>query len=111
MPRCIVFSMDTGYCGMDGHEFEVFPDDVTNEELDRAAWEHALSNAESYGIYNRADYENCPDISEEELDSDDYVDSIDGWWEDFDPKKHDGLVTGGGSATELFESLLKKFNE
>ncbi len=111
MPRLIVFSLDTGYCGTGSHEFEVFPDDVTEAELDDEAWERALNHAESYGIYT---YEEMPeDYNEEEADwnSDAYSGNIEGYWEDFDPEKHDGLVPGGGSATDLFERLLKKFNE
>lgn len=111
MPRLIVFSLSTGYCGMDGHEFEVFPDDVTDEELDGEAWQLALSNAESYGIYPTEYMPEDYDEDEDGWDSDEYSDNIGGSWEDFDPEKHDGLVSGGGSATELFERLLKKFNE
>lgn len=111
MPRLIVFSLDAGFCGMDGHEFAVFDDDVTDEELADEAWQRALNHAGMYGIYLQSEYEDDPDITEEELDSDTYSENIDGYWEDFDPEKHDGLVCGGGSATELFERLLKKYNE
>lgn len=111
MPRLIVFSLDTGFIGMEGHEFDVFPDDITDDELNEEAWRRAVDHADMYGIYPRSEYENDPDITDEELDSDTYSEAIDGYWEDFDPEKHDGLVVGGGSATELFKRLLKEYNE
>lgn len=110
MPRLIVFCLDAGFAGTDSCEFEVFDDDVTDEELRDEAWSRALEHAAMYGVYPRSDYESDPDISDEELDSDDYSDNIDGYWEEFDPKVHDGRVSGGGTATELFEHLLKEFN-
>lgn len=111
MPRLIVFSLGTGYAGMDSHDFEVFPDDVTEDELSEEAWQRAIQHAESYGIYPRSDYADDEDISDEELDGEEYSDNIGGSWEDFDPKKHEGLVSGGGSATKLFERLLQEYNE
>lgn len=111
MPRLIVFSLYAGFCGSDSHEFAVFNDDITENELDEEAWRRAVDHADSYGVYPRSDYENDPDITDEELENDTYSDSIEGSWEDFDPKKHDGLVPGGGRATELFKRLLKEFNE
>lgn len=111
MPRCIVFSLDVGFCGTDTHEFEVFPDNITEAELDNEAWERALAHADSYGVYPESQK---PDDYEEDdagWNSDEYTDNIEGTWEDFDPEKHDGLVPGGGSATDLFKRLLKDFNE
>ena len=111
MPRCIVFSLSAGYCGTDIHEFEVFPDNVTETQLDDDAWQRALNHAEFYGVYP---YEEMPEDYDEEnagWDSDTYSGNIEGSWEDFDPEKHDGLAPGCGSATDLFERLLKEFNE
>lgn len=108
--RRIVFTYHTGYCGMDGHDFRVYPHDVTDDELHDDAWEGALSNAETYGIYPYPD-----DFSEDEDEgpecgqSDSYSYNIEGYWEDFDYEKHEGLVAGGGSATKLFEKLEKDF--
>ncbi len=109
MPRLIVFSLDAGFAGTDSHEFEVYPDDVTEDELNAEAWERALAHADSYGIYPECDREYYEDA--DEMDDDSYTDNIEGSWEDFDPEKHDGRVPGGGTATKLFESLLKEYNE
>lgn len=108
--RRIVFTYHTGYCGMDGHDFRMYPDDVTEEELWDDAWEGALSNAESYGIYPYPDdFTEDEDEDPEYGQSDSYSDNIEGYWEDFDYEKHEGLVAGGGSATKLFEKLEKDF--
>ena len=111
MPRLIVFSLDTDFCGMNSHEFAVFDDNITDEELNDEAWQRAVQHAESYGIYPLSEYAGDEDISDEELEGEEYSDNIEGSWEDFDPKKHDGLVPGGGSATKLFGRLLKEYNE
>lgn len=92
--RKIIFFAHTGYAGMDSVDNGLYPDDVTDEELNDDAWHHALDNAEAYGIYP------TPDDFEYDEDEDDYgdqySDNIEGWWEDYDPEKHDGLVCGGG---------------
>ena len=109
MPRLIVFSLYAGFAGTDYHEFEVFPEDATEDYLNEEAWMRAVEHAASYGVYpecDRGQYE-----EDDETDSDCYSDNIEGSWEDFDPKQHEGLVPGGGSATKLFERLLKEYNE
>lgn len=99
--RKIIFHLSTGFAGMDATDNGSYPDDVTTEELDNDAWQRAIQHAESYGIYPDSDLE---DISAEDYDhlvqsgdADNYTDNIDGWWEDYDPEKHDGLVAGGGN--------------
>lgn len=110
MPRLIVFSLSTGYCGMDAHDFVVFPSDVTEDQLDEEAWERAVQHADSYGIYPISDKPEDFDADDyDSLDDDSYTDNIEGYWEDFDAEKHDGLVPGGGTATKLFERLLKEY--
>lgn len=49
--RRVVFTYETGFCGMTGHDFQVYPDDVTNEELWDEARRGALEHASSYSIY------------------------------------------------------------
>lgn len=92
--RKIYFKYSTGYCGSDGAEVLEFHDDVTDEELDDAAWHGALSNAEMYGIYPESDLEDISDEEyermEEEGELDNYSHNIEGSWEDYNPEKHDG---------------------
>jgi hypothetical protein len=92
--RKIVFGYHTGYYGMDSHEVVEFPDDVTDLELDDYAWEGAVQYAESYGIHPPSDEDFDEDGFEiENEDSPCYSgENIEGWWEDYDPEKHDGLV-------------------
>ncbi len=49
--KAVEFTCSTGFCGMDETEIVEFDDDVTTEHLDEYAWDLALQNAESYGIY------------------------------------------------------------
>lgn len=102
--RKIVFTSHTGYCGMDGHDFDVYPDDVSDEELDTIAYEYALQNAESFGIYpvEWNDEDEDEDAGGARFDSDKYSENIDGWWEDYDPEKHDGLSTTSFNVSEYF---------
>ncbi len=65
--------------------------------LDEEAWTQAVQFAESYGIYPESDR---PDDWDDEVDEDDqygageYSENIEGWWEEYDPKEHDGLMIG-----------------
>lgn len=88
--RKIVIGMDAGFAGTDAWEFYEVPDGVTEEEMSEYAWQRGVQHAEMYGVYPRCEYEGDPEIDEEELDSDSYSDNIEGWWEDYDPEKHDG---------------------
>lgn len=93
--RKIIFQLEVGYAGMDATDNGLFPDDVTDEELDQEAWERAVQHAESYGYYPSSYKEDGYDEEYDE-EGDHYSDNIEGWWEDYDPEKHDGLVSGGG---------------
>jgi len=88
--RKIYFIYSTGYVGMDGHEVREYPDDVTDLELDDAAWQGALDHAESYGIYPPTD-EDFDELGFEKETEDAPIysgDGIEGWWENYDPNKH-----------------------
>lgn len=89
--RKIVIGMDAGMAGTDGWEFYEVPASLTDNQLGEFAWECAVSHAEMYGIYP-ADHYTDEEIEE---DPDAYSDNIEGWWEDYDPKKHDGHTIGG----------------
>lgn len=86
--RKIYFKYSTGYCGMDAAEVADFPDNITDKELNDYAWEGALNNAEMYGIYPSDDVD-MSDIDDDE-NGDSYSDNIDGYWQEYDPEKHDG---------------------
>lgn len=86
--RKVVFTLHTGYCGMDAHEFYEVSSETTDSELDDLGWQLAVENAERYGIYPTSH------MSEDEeewdgTDSDSYSDNIDGSWEDYIPEEHD----------------------
>ena len=94
--RKIIFHLETGYVGMESTEYGLYPDDVTDEELNEDAWHRAIQHAETYGIYPESDLENFSSEEMEDVDTDSYSYNIDGWWEDYDPAEHDDLVAGGG---------------
>ena len=69
-----------------------YPDDISDECLDRDAYQGALNNAETYGIYPLDAYEGTDDPEEDNDSSyDEYSDNIEGSWEEYDPAKHDGM--------------------
>ena len=86
----IVFFYETGFCGTNTAEVVEFSDDVTNDELDQYAWENAVQWAESHGIYPECDRELSGELDEQFDDS--YSDNIEGYWEVYDPAKHDALI-------------------
>ena len=100
--RKIVIGMDAGQCGTDAWEFYIVPDSMTDAELSDFAWQCGKTNAEMYGIYPKSEYQGDSEISDEELEGDDYSDNIEGWVEEYEPEKHDGYsMTGTPHWTEL----------
>ena len=93
--RKIVIGMSAGMCGTDAWEFYEVSKDLTDDQLGDFAWERGVNHAEMYGIYPRGEYADSEELSEEDLDSDSYSDDIEGYWEDYDPKKHDSHTMTG----------------
>lgn len=96
MTKKMVLLMDCG-TGTDTAEFYIVPTSVTQEELDDYAWEQAVQHASSYGIYPLSDQpeDDEGDYTDDDRYSDSYSDEINGSWEDYEPKKHDGKRVGG----------------
>jgi hypothetical protein len=90
--RKIVIGLDAGMVGTDSYEFWEVPDTATDDELYELCWERAKNHAEMYGIYPREEYAATEDFDEDE---ESYSDSIEGWFEDYNPSKHDGHRVGG----------------
>jgi hypothetical protein len=86
----IVFFYDVGFAGSQTAEVIEFDDNVTDEDLDQYAWESALGWAESYGVYPESDRELSGELDEEFDEC--YSHNIEGYWEVYDPAKHDALI-------------------
>lgn len=86
--RKIVIHCETSTVGTDSWDFVEVSNEYTTEEIDSIAYEYALSNAESYGIYP-------PHEDDDEEDAEDADDSISGAWYDYVPEKHDIYTIGG----------------
>lgn len=86
--RKIVVFIHTGYCGEDTVQLEEVSDDETDEELHELAWEMAVDHASSYG------HELCSDECEDDECEYEHpgMTNIEGYWEDYVPDKHDGLI-------------------
>ena len=94
--RKIVIGMDAGFAGTDAWEFYEVPVTLTERELGDFAWECAKQHAEMYGVYPLSEYESdCDSDPDESVDGDNYSDNIEGWWEDYEPEKHDGHTMTG----------------
>ena len=88
--RRIVIRTETGTTGTEGIYFFVVSPETTNNQLDDMSYKCAVENADSYGIYPRAE-----DFTDSEHEDDCYSDDIYGWYEDYCPEKHDKLVPEG----------------
>lgn len=86
----IFFSYHTGYCGEDGCDCIEYDDDITDEELDNDAWVGAMDHASRYG------HDLCDCEDEECENPHEGSHNIEGYWEVYDPKKHDMKKPGGG---------------
>ena len=104
--RYIVLRADTDTVGTDAAEFVLYSIDTPNTRLDAEAWDYGLSNAEMYGIYpiDAAPEDYDEDSEEAGWRSDTYSEGIEGWWEEYDHKKHAGLVVGSASAEQIFSA-------
>jgi len=90
----IVFRAHPGFVGADHAEGYVLVHDYPESVIDDAAWQFGLEWAESYGVYPREEY--ITDLEEDEDEyGDQYSDGIEGWWEVYDAKKHDGRLIYG----------------
>ena len=90
----MVLRLTTGTCGTDATEFYLVPDSVTEVELSDYAWERALENADSFGIY--------PPSDEYEDEDAEYDEDIGGSWAEYEPSAHAGLRTNGHQDWEEF---------
>ena len=78
--RKIIFQAHADTVGTDTAEIFLYPDDVTDKQLDDDAQQFGQNHWESY------------DSSETEEESDEYYGACDAWWEVYDPEKHAGLA-------------------
>ena len=84
MRKIIFFQDNSKSVGCDGCVLEEWPDDATNAQLSEYAFELAVEHVGSwFGVVEGMTDE------EDEIDLED----IDGWWEPYDPEKHDMLLT------------------
>lgn len=97
--RKIVIGMDAGMAGTDSWSFWLVPESITDDELSDFAWQCAKEHAEMYGIYPRHEYEDTEDFDEED---ESYSEGIEGWWEDYDPDKHDGRRIGSDRSWQTY---------
>ena len=101
--RLIVVRMFAGFAGTDGADFYSVDPGMSQQDLEDFAWQCGKDHAEMYGVYPREEYLDCDEVSDEDLDSESYSDNIEGWFEDYDPEKHDGLVVGCGGEPKFME--------
>ena len=87
--RKIVFRQDNSKSiGCDGAVLEEWPNDATDEELTHA---HELACAWVSSWFDII--EGYDELSEYD-DENDFIElqEIEGWWEEYNPKKHDGIL-------------------
>lgn len=96
----MVLHLYGGVTGTDSADFYLVPVGTSQEDLDNFAWQKAVDWAESFGIYPESD--KPEDYDDEEDHGDEYSDNIEGWFEDYDADKHDGLRVGGDDSWTYF---------
>lgn len=67
---------------------------LAEDFLAQVAWDEAVQFAESYGIYPESDRLEEFDEEQESYGRDEYSDAIEGWFEEYNPDEHDGLIIG-----------------
>jgi hypothetical protein len=98
MDKVWFVTMHTGYCGSDGHDILVMPEDATDEEVQDAAREMALENIAMYGYYPLSEgSDDWEDEDEMDTDGDNVSNNSEGYAVPYDPELHDMYRSGGGS--------------
>lgn len=94
--RKLIAHLETGFAGSKAHVAVTFDDDTSENEINEIVYGMALDHAESYGYYP---YPDDDEDFDEDLDEEyeGYTQGIEGYYEEYDPKKHDMLRAGGGS--------------
>lgn len=76
-------------------DYLAWKNQALDNNMDDEAWIAAVQFAESYGIYPECDRPEDSDPDEDDqYGSGEYSENIEGWWEEYDPEKHDGLMIG-----------------
>lgn len=96
MERRVVFFASCGICTDIAEGYVIDADEWSESMLSDAAWQFAVSHAESYGIY----------ISEDDTEEDDSsIDDIEGYWVNYCPETHDGALMRGSSGKICWNRL------
>lgn len=91
--------------GTDTAEGWIVPSSLTEDTLSDFAWERAVEYAESFGIYaagNEDDYETLEEYEEDLWGQE----AINGHWEIYNPKKHDGKLLYGNNSVINWETYV-----
>ena len=116
--KFIKFSCDVGYSGCDGVEYYIYPNSISNKELDDLSEEFAYAHA---GIY---DYLATDEICEEDYDTeaeyeeeieaqiDAYYEHLDYTYEELSPKEWLDMTDWSNEQIidRIFEILQEEYN-
>jgi hypothetical protein len=97
LTKKMVMLLDCGV-GMNSADFFNVPVTMTEKELNDYAWDCALEFAQGYGVEPAYCQPTYASEEEAEQDTTDYSDDISGWFEDYDPEKHEGLRVGNSDS-------------
>jgi len=84
MRKRMVLFLHTGYVGSDAVDFYELNEDASEENMNEFAYEEAVSHAEKYGYYPPECLDADSDFPEEDISW-----GIEGYWELYNPDKHD----------------------
>lgn len=94
----MVLHLHAGIAGTDSAEFFLVPvpAGIPQDELEEYAYQRAIQNAESYGIYPLESVPEDCDPDEDDPNEDNYSDNMEGWFELYNPEEHDDMAPGWG---------------
>ena len=97
----IVIGMYAGMAGTDSMEAFILAEDYTENDLGDIAWQMGVEHASMYGVYPRSDLESMSEEDLAEVDEEDYSENIEGWWEEYDEKEHEGKCAYGSGGPQF----------
>lgn len=97
-------TMETGCCGQEGHDIFVTDADATQDTVQGIAFNMAIENAASYGVYHSDEFD---EDEGDDFNEDMYTDNIEGYAVPYVPEEHDQYCCGGGTFQKEAEYLLR----
>ena len=113
--KFIRFTCNNGYCGCDGKEYYIFPEDITEQELCEFADEFAQNYESMYdyiatNAISEDDYDTVDEYEQDIEDAlEDYYEGVEGTYEEL--KLGEWASESGWSDEHIIDKIIEIYNK